>query len=96
MNSTQHLPPAALDDWVSEVAAELGIVVDASMTTVILDLARDVAHDVARPAAPVTAYLLGLAVGMNCGDGGGDVQEAVADRDALAQSLVDLAARHRP
>lgn len=56
---------AAMADWLSAVAAELGLTdldVDAAVDTV-LDLTSDVAHGVARPAAPVTAFLLGIAAG---------------------------------
>lgn len=59
----RHLPPEALDEWLAEAAAELGL--DASDVRIgtVLDVARDVAHGVARPAAPLTTFLLGLAVG---------------------------------
>jgi hypothetical protein len=56
----------ALFDWVSAVAAELGIsdAVDAdAIVDTILDMTADVAHEVSRPGAPVTAFLLGLAAG---------------------------------
>ncbi|MFP5022195.1 DUF6457 domain-containing protein [Pseudonocardia phyllosphaerae] len=55
----------AMAEWVTAVAAELGLDdVDAVGTVErILDLTSDVAHGVSRPAAPVTAYLLGLAAG---------------------------------
>lgn len=88
MSDAKHLPPSALDEWVAEASAALGIETDTSATAVILDLARDVAHDVARPAAPVTAYLLGLAVGR----AGGDTDAALAE---LSRRLTELAARHR-
>lgn len=88
MSEAKHLPPSALDEWVVEASAALGLEADTSATAVILDLARDVAHDVARPAAPITAYLLGLAVG-RAGDG---TDAALAE---LSQSLTELAAQHR-
>ncbi|MDQ2622684.1 MAG: DUF6457 domain-containing protein [Actinomycetota bacterium] len=60
--STRHLPPEALEEWMASVSAHLGIEesVDIAM---VLDLTRDVAHDVARPAAPLTTFALGLALG---------------------------------
>jgi hypothetical protein len=88
MSEAKHLPPSALDEWVAEASASLGIEADTAVTAVILDLARDVAHDVARPAAPVTAYLLGLAVGR----ADGDTDAALAE---LSRSLTELAAQHR-
>lgn len=55
---------AAMADWVSAVAAELGLTdVDATAAVdTVLDLTADVAHGVSRPAAPVTAFLVGIAV----------------------------------
>lgn len=56
---------AAMADWLSAVAAELGLTdVDAvGAVDTVLDLTADVAHGVSRPAAPVTAFLLGIAAG---------------------------------
>lgn len=61
--SPRHLPPEALDEWLTAAAQELDL--DASEISIgaLLNLARDVAHDVARPAAPLTTFLLGIAVG---------------------------------
>ncbi|SHL20688.1 hypothetical protein SAMN05443637_1217 [Pseudonocardia thermophila] len=56
----------ALFDWVTSVAAELGIedAVDPdSIVDTVLDMTADVAQTVSRPSAPVTAYLLGIAAG---------------------------------
>ena len=70
-----------LDQWVREVAAELGLGDIDVPTKAVLDVARDVAHNVLRPGAPVSAYLLGLAVAA-----GADPAEAAARISALATS----------
>ncbi|MEJ2861478.1 DUF6457 domain-containing protein [Actinomycetospora flava] len=78
---------STLDDWIDEVARELGIeeLVDPEVVTpLVLDMTKDVAHGVARPAAPITAYLLGLAVGRSAGSGPAEPE--------LAQGLADLVA----
>jgi hypothetical protein len=61
--SSQHLPPEALDRWVEHACDHAGVPREAVPVADVLDLARDVAHHVARPAAPVTAYLAGLLAG---------------------------------
>ena len=81
---TEPLPPEALDDWVAEAAALLGIAPADVPVATVLDLARRVAHGVARPAAPVTTFLLGLAVGA------GRAEELAA----LADRLGDAAEAH--
>lgn len=81
---TEPLPPEALDDWVAEAAALLGIAPADVPVAAVLDLARRVAHGVARPAAPVTTFLLGLAVGA------GRAEELAA----LADRLGDAAEAH--
>jgi hypothetical protein len=54
----------ALEDWVAQVCAMLGIdAPDQAQTGAVLDVAREVAHGVLRPAAPLSAYLMGVAVG---------------------------------
>lgn len=58
----RHLPPEALDGWVSKVKTMLDLDEQIDVAGV-LDLTRDVAHDVARPAAPLTTFALGLALG---------------------------------
>ncbi|MBO3739414.1 DUF6457 domain-containing protein [Actinoplanes flavus] len=68
-----------LDQWVTEVAAELGLGDVEVPTREVLDVARDVAHNVLRPGAPVSAYLLGLAVA-----GGADPADAAQRISALA------------
>lgn len=65
-----------LDDWMAEVAAELGIDLDVDVHG-LLDLARVVAHGVARPAAPLTAFLVGYAAAQQ---GGGPAAVAEASR----------------
>lgn len=69
---------SALQDWLAQAAAELGV--EQGDATLLLDLARDVAHGVARPAAPLTTYLLGVAVG-----NGADPVAAAARLTALAE-----------
>ncbi|MBW6439922.1 hypothetical protein KZ829_39965 [Actinoplanes hulinensis] len=68
-----------LDEWVAEVAAELGLGDVEVPTREVLDVARDVAHNVLRPGAPVSAYLLGLAVAA-----GADPADAAQRISALA------------
>ena len=80
----RHLPPEALDEWLAEAAAELGLDPSDVRIGTVLDVARDVAHGVARPAAPLTTFLLGLAVG-RAGDA-----DALA---AAAERVTALAAR---
>jgi Domain of unknown function (DUF6457) len=72
-----------LEEWMDEVAAELGVEPPADADE-ILDVARVVAHEVERRAAPVTAYLMGLAAAGRPG------QEALAE---IARSVVALARR---
>ncbi|NJP99286.1 DUF6457 domain-containing protein [Streptomyces zingiberis] len=73
-----------LDEWISEVKAELGIELDVD-TAGLLDLARDAAHGVTRPAAPLTTFLVGYAAGM----AGGSPEQVTAN----IQRAVTLAAR---
>ncbi len=58
----KHLPPEALQDWLTKVSEMLDVEEDVDIAAV-LDLTRDVAHDVARPAAPLTTFVFGLALG---------------------------------
>lgn len=71
-----------LDDWITELAAALGVDPAALDRNLLLDVARDAAHGVARPAAPLTTFLVGLAAGLR---GGG--KEAVDDAAAIVQRL---------
>jgi hypothetical protein len=71
-----------LDDWITELAAALGVDPAALDRNLLLDVARDAAHTVARPAAPLTTFLVGLAAGLR---GGG--KEAVDDAAAIVQRL---------
>ncbi len=72
-----------LAEWVTRLAAELGVDAGAVDRDLVLDLARDAAHGVARPAAPLTTFLVGLAAGA----GGGDL-DAVRAAAAAAQRLL--------
>ncbi len=83
----RHLPPEALESWMSEIAALLGITEDVDIAAV-LDLTRDVAHDVARPAAPLTTFALGLALGRRPEN---EFEPAFRD---LCSRLTTLAANH--
>lgn len=58
-----HLPPEALNQWLSAAAEELGLNENEVDIATLLDLAKDVAHNVARPAAPLSTFLVGLALG---------------------------------
>ena len=63
---TESSDAAALSDWVTAVARELGLgdAVDGpGLVDLVLDLTSDVAHGVSRPGAPVTAFLVGVAAG---------------------------------
>lgn len=71
-----------LADWVSELAAALGIDAEVLDRELLLDVARDAAHGVARPAAPLTTFLVGYAAAAR---GGGP--DAVAAAAATAQRL---------
>jgi hypothetical protein len=71
-----------LDDWITELAAALGVDPAALDRNLLLDVARDAAHTVARPAAPLTTFLVGLAAGLR---GGG--KEAVDDAAAIVLRL---------
>ncbi|NYD67007.1 DUF6457 domain-containing protein [Agromyces atrinae] len=89
MTDERRLPPEALDAWLAELTAHLGVDDTIAIGTV-LDVARDVAHDVARPAAPLSTFVLGLALGRAglTGDAG------AAELDRLAAAVSELAARH--
>lgn len=71
-----------LQDWITRVAAELGVDGSAVDVGLLLDVARDAAHGVARPAAPLTTFLVGLAAGLSGGSA-----EAVRAAAATAQRL---------
>ena len=62
-NMATHLPPEALNEWLSAAADELGLDENEVDIATLLDVAKDVAHNVARPAAPLSTFLLGLALG---------------------------------
>lgn len=76
--------PAALDDWVSALCAELGVSSELNVdVALILDLAGDAAHSVARPAAPLTTFLVGYAAARN-GGSITDIQNAAKTASQLA------------
>lgn len=63
---TESSDAAALSEWVTAVARELGLegaVGTGTIVDMVLDLTSDVAHGVSRPGAPVTAFLVGVAAG---------------------------------
>lgn len=70
----------ALQPWVDQVKAELGIETTVPLEA-ILDVARVAAHNVARPAAPVTTFLLGVAAAA-----GIDPAEAAERIERIAES----------
>jgi hypothetical protein len=78
----------ALDGWIAELAADLGVDVDAVDRGLLLDLARDAAHGLARPAAPLTTFLVGLAAGRQ----GGSAESVRACADIAGAAL----RRHQP
>lgn len=59
----RHLPPEALNEWLTAATAELGLDEQQVDIATVLRVAQHVAHDVARPAAPLSTFLLGLALG---------------------------------
>lgn len=73
----------ALEQWVAELAAELGVQADYKISD-ILDLAGVAAHAVARPAAPLTTFLVGYAAGRS----GGSADE-IDDAIAVARDLCE-------
>ncbi len=73
---------AGIDEWVSALAAELGVPADDVDVRGLLDVARDAAHQVDRPAAPLTTFMVGYAAALR---GGGP--DAVAAASATASRL---------
>ena len=78
---------SAMDDWIADAKAELGIDLDLDVTE-LLDLTKLVAHKVARPAAPLTAFLIGYAAA-RAGGGAAAVTAASRTVTALAERLPD-------
>ena len=76
-----------MQDWLDEVAAELGVDPGIIDVDAILDLARAAAHGVQRPAAPLTTFLAGYALGA----AGADHSEVVALCNRLAARADDRA-----
>ena len=83
-HDTNGTPPT-LEEWMAQLAAELGLPDDFEVELdVLLDLARDAAHGIQRPAAPLTTFLVGFVAGSR----GGSTDEvrrlaAVASRLAI-------------
>lgn len=78
----RHLPPEALEEWLSAACETVGVDAGSVDIALVLDLARDVAHGVARPAAPLTAFVAGLAAA-------GDPAAAKRAIAALSEKAID-------
>jgi hypothetical protein len=79
-----------LDDWISRLAAELGVDPAVVDVDALLAGARDAAHNVARPAAPLTTFLVGLAAGRDGADAAAVRRAAdIAQRLAAAEQPGD-------
>lgn len=74
-----------LDDWVTQVAAELDLGVLKLDVDAVLDLASVAAHSVVRPAAPLTTFLAGLAAG-RAGGSADDIRDAIARATAVCEA----------
>lgn len=87
---------STLDDWVSQLAAELDVEVDVDVPR-LLDLSRDAAHSVERPAAPLTTFLVGYAAALS-GGGPAAVDAAIELAGRLAHEWADgrVGARAEP
>jgi hypothetical protein len=81
----------ALDTWITELAAALGVDATTIDHKQILELSRTT-HRVARAAAPFTLLLTGLAAGRN-GGGAKAVSQAVATAQRLATTHAPLPTR---
>jgi hypothetical protein len=73
-----------LDDWVSELAADLRLDPDVDLDA-LLKLARVVAHRVDRRAAPITTFMVGMAAAKAGSPEA--MKEAVAAAMRLAEAL---------
>lgn len=73
-----------LDDWVAQVAAELGITGLELDTDQVLNLAGAAARAVVRPAAPLTTFVAGLAAGL-AGGSPADLRAAIDRAGALCE-----------
>lgn len=80
-----------LEEWITELATELGVDAAAVDVGLLLDVARDAAHGVARPAAPLTTFLVGMAAGLR-GGGADQVRDAAEVAQALALARGESAA----
>jgi hypothetical protein len=83
MTEQAEAPMTELVEWVSTVAAELGVEPPADLAA-LLDLARRAAHGVDRPAAPLTAFVVGVAVGS-----GTPAADAIGRAGALADGWAE-------
>jgi hypothetical protein len=79
---TENSAADALDTWISELSAALGVDAAAIDHEQIVELSR-ATHRVARAAAPFTLLLTGMAAGRN-GGGAEAVNQAVAKAQRLA------------
>ena len=82
--NAQHLPPEALDAWLTAASDELGLEAAEVPIALILKIAADVAHGVARPAAPLSTFLLGLALGRSDSPSNETLEALSARLSALA------------
>lgn len=83
---------AAMDAWLDEVCAELGVDRDLVRATTpgMLRLIGRVAHGPSRPGAPLTAFVVGLAAAGAAGDGDAEARAAaVLERVDAVGGLVD-------
>jgi hypothetical protein len=71
----------ALDTWIVELAAALGIDPDVIDRHLVLEVSR-ATHRVARAAAPLTIFLIGMAAGRN-----GGTAAAISQAAATAQRV---------
>ena len=78
----------ALDTWITELAAALGVDATSIDHKQILELSR-ATHRVARAAAPFTLLLTGMAAGRN-GGGAEAMNQAVAPAQRLANAHAPL------
>ena len=78
----------SLDDWLSSVAAELGLEELDVDVEQVLDLAAEAAHSAVRPAAPLTTFVAGFAAGL-AGGRPEDVREAIDAASAFCARVAE-------
>ncbi|CAN5307779.1 hypothetical protein BH09ACT10_BH09ACT10_29750 [soil metagenome] len=76
----------SLEQWLAELAAELGVQADFKIDD-ILNLAADAAHGIERPAAPLTTFLVGYAAG-RAGGSADDIEDAIAIAKDLCAEII--------